>query len=344
MICCTVWGLPADLHHAKHKIGSAVEMRPEIVELQAEPGRQFCAQQGLTAALAAWQAQPRVAGVLDCFSRYAKGAALSEACELAALFGDDTDLARSLAAPLVAAFAKVLIAEPLGIVPLRHFTDGVMSSLVLAREGEALLTLVAIDGPGLACRPAPLSVSFAPAEEWEVVIAGCGHGRLIERNGERIIAHRLEFAPGLALGREAGREALLFDQVDGALLMLRLQRRHDLMQPKRAYALEGGALLHQASATPRESRHEVAVALLGKMGRIDAAPLLAEIARDETHGASLRWQALRECLGLDTKSGFWTLTAIARAGADPLAVPAGALRAQLLEAYPQLAEVELCHA
>ena len=164
---------------------------------------------------------------------------------------------------------------------------------------------------------------------------------------------RLEFESFLAAVRgeapvavtgEAGREALLFDQVDGALLMLRLQRRHDLMQPKRAYALEGGALLHQASATPRESRHEVAVALLGKMGRIDAAPLLAEIARDETHGASLRWQALRECLGLDTKSGFWTLTAIARAGADPLAVPAGALRAQLLEAYPQLAEVELCHA
>ena len=321
-----------------------MEMRPEITALQADPGRQVCAQQGLTTALAAWQVQPRVAGVLDCFSRYAKGAALPEAAELAALFSEDSALARSRAAPLVSAFARALVLEPFGIVPLRHFTDGVMSSLILAREGEAMLTLVAIDGPGLARRPAPRSVCFAPAEEWEVVIAGSGKGRLVERSGERIIAHDLELAPGLALGREAGREALLFDQVDSALLMLRLQRRHDLMQPKREYALEGGALLHQASATPLESRQEIAVALLGRMGRKDSAPLLSEIARDESLGDSLRWQALRECLAMDTRAGFWTLTSIARAGADPLAVPAGSLRAQLLESYPQLAEVELCHA
>ncbi|MCW1403938.1 hypothetical protein OKA06_17080 [Novosphingobium sp. MW5] len=31
---------------------------------------------------------------------------------------------------------------------------------------------------------------------------------------------------------------------------------------------------------------------------------------------SLRWQALRECLALDTRTGFWTLTAIARSGED----------------------------
>jgi hypothetical protein len=195
---------------------------------------------------------------------------------------------------------------------------------------------------GLAARPAAASVGFAPAEEWEIVLGGTGRGRLVERRGEVLTTHDLDLAPGLALGREADREALIFDRIDGALLLLRLQRRRDMMMPKREFALDDGRLLHQASASPRESRHEIAVALLGKMGRADSAPLLAEIARDESHGDSLRWQAIRECLGLDTRTGFWTLSAIARAGADPLSVPAGALRAQLLETYPQLAEVELC--
>lgn len=319
-----------------------MELRPEIAALQAEPALQVRAQVGLTAALASWQESEEAKPVLAGFSRYARGAPLAEQRALACLFGEDAAQAALLVAPLIAAFAQALSQQPLGIVPLRHFTDGVMSSLMLAREGDCLLTLVAIDGPGLASRAKPRSAGFAPAEEWEVVIAGSGKARLVERCGDRVATHRLDLAPGLALGRNGACEALIFDEVDGALLLLRLQRRQDLMQPKLEVSLDDGAVLHRASATPRESRHEIAVALLGRMGRRDAAPLLAEIARDENHGDSLRWQALRECLGLDTQTGFWTLTAIARAGSDPLAIPAGALRAQLLETYPQLAEVVPC--
>ena len=65
---------------------------------------------------------------------------------------------------------------------------------------------------------------------------------------------------------------------------------------------------------------------------------------EEAGSPHLRWQALRECLGLDSAIGFAALSAIARRSVDPLAVPAGALRAQLLEAYPQLAEVSACPA
>ncbi|MFM5907707.1 MAG: hypothetical protein ACKOPO_08995 [Novosphingobium sp.] len=319
-----------------------MDIRPEIAALQAQPALQSRAQTGLVTALASWQENAETRAVLDGFSRYARGAMLAEQRALAQLFGDEPERAHDLVAPLITAFARALAEQPLGIVPLRHYTDGVMSSLMLAREGDCLLTLIAIDGPGLAARPKPRSAGFAPAEEWEVVIAGSGRARLVERCGDRIATHGLDLSPGLALGREGAREALIFDEVDGALLMLRLQRRHDLMQPKLEISLEDGAILHRASATPRESRHEIAVALLGRMGRADAAPLLSEVARDENHGDSLRWQALRECLGLDTRTGFWTLTAIARAGSDPLAIPAGALRAQLLENHPQLAEVDSC--
>ena len=77
------------------------------------------------------------------------------------------------------------------------------------------------------------------------------------------------------------------------------------------------------------------LALLGRMGRREAAPTMAAMAR-ESGSEALRWQALRECLALDTKEGFEALTDVARATGDPLAMPAGALRAQLVEAHPEL--------
>lgn len=79
--------------------------------------------------------------------------------------------------------------------------------------------------------------------------------------------------------------------------------------------------------------------LLARMRRQDAAPAMAEIARGQGSD-HLRWQALRNCLALDTAQGFSALTAIAANPADALARPAGALRAQLLEAHPQLTGLE----
>jgi hypothetical protein len=80
------------------------------------------------------------------------------------------------------------------------------------------------------------------------------------------------------------------------------------------------------------------MAALGRMGRADAAPLMAEIALGDGADA-LRWQALRECLALDTLTGFATLSNIAGNAADALSRPAKGLRSQIVSAYPQLAEV-----
>ena len=137
--------------------------------------------------------------------------------------------------------------------------------------------------------------------------------------------------------------AQIYQRVPGALVLLRLQRGDGSSDPSCEYALDDGRLLHQAAASPRDSRLELAVSLLGRMGRSDAVPLLASMA-EESGTPHLRWQALRECLALDSGAGFAALSTIARRSADPLAVPAGALRAQLLETYPQLAEVPICPA
>ena len=111
----------------------------------------------------------------------------------------------------------------------------------------------------------------------------------------------------------------------------------------REYRLADGRLVHQAAGNPRDSRIELMMALLGRMDRADAAPLLAGIAQEQGSDA-LRWQALREALALDTLAGFQALTAIARSDDDALAPAAGTLRSQLVETYPQLAGVEPCPA
>jgi len=326
-----------------------MHIAPEIRALIADPALLERAQERHLAALAEWQAGPGGADVLEAFAAFARGADLARCAPLAALFGADGRAAARFAQGLAAALLPALAAEPFGHVPLRHQSTPASATLLLAQEASATLTLVVIAGPALAKMPAPRSVAFAPAEEWDVVLAGSGEGRLVERLGEELVEgalaqHPLELAPGVALGRDVAREALLVDRVPGSLVLLRLNRRQSGAVPVREHELASGKLIHQAASDPRESRMELAITLLGRMRRADAAPELAAIALEGGRGDSLRWQALRECLGLDTAAGFRALTTLARSVDDPLAVPAGALRAQLLEQYPVLAELEPCPA
>lgn len=321
-----------------------MHIAPEIRALIADPALLERAQERHRAAFADWQAAPGTAPVLDAFAAFARGADLARCAPLAALFGGSgaaADFAGSLAAALLPAIA----AEPFGHVPLRHQASPASATLLVAQAASATLTLVVIAGPALAKLPPARSVAFAPAEEWDVVLAGTGEGRLVERCADGTLAqHPLKLAPGLALGRNVEREALLVDRVPASLVLMRLARRRSGAVPVREFDLAGGQLIHQAASDPRESRMELAITLLGRMRRADAAPQLAGIALETGRGDSLRWQALRECLGLDTGAGFRALTALARSADDPLAVPAGALRAQLLEQYPVLAELEPCPA
>jgi hypothetical protein len=321
-----------------------MHIAPEIRALIADPSLLERAQARHAAAFAAWQQGSGAAGVLDAFAAFARGAELARCPALAGLFGGD-EAAADFVGSLAKALLPAIAAEPFGHVPLRHQANPASATLLLAQEAGASLTLVVIAGPALARMPAPRSVAFAPAEEWDVVLAGTGTGRLVERRPDGTLAqHALDLAPGLALGRDVEREALLVDRVPGSLVLMRLNRRRSGAVPVREHDLATGALIHQAASDPRESRMELAVSLLGRMGRADAVPQLSALALEAGRGESLRWQALRECLGLDTAAGFRALTELARRADDALAVPAGALRAQLLETYPVLSELEPCPA
>ena len=321
-----------------------MQLHPEIRALLEDPARLRAQQAVHSAAFEAWRNAPQGSALLGAFSAFAQGAPLSALPPLAALL-DGSGTARAMVGGLVDALVPAFAKAPFGQVPLRHHVGRAATTVLLAREGEASLTLVALDGTGLAQQCMTTTAAFAPAEEWDVVLAGTGTGRLVEHPGAPgLAAHPLVLEPGLALGRDGAREALLVDRAEGTLLLLRLRRAAPGPAPVQEFEIASGAMIHQSAATARESRSEIAVALLGRMGRRDAAPVLAELASNTARSDMLRWQALRECLALDTLTGFRTLAMLAQLEGDPLARAAGALRAQLIEQHPVLQEIEPCPA
>lgn len=325
-----------------------MHIRPELAALRSDDTPQRHAQARLIAAVDGWRATPPVAAATAELERFGQGRALDELPLLSALFAADDPSAQQFTSALVNVLVAELGADPLGQVPMRHFSDGLLASLVLARRGSAVLALQAIDGAALARRPEPLSASFAATETWEHVLAGSAtveRVRIAQVLPDRAVLQRdsLQLSAGTTGHRYCAEEAQVLRQVPGTMVVLKLQRTLDPGAPTREYRMSDGVLLHQAAGSPRESRLELTAALLGRMGRRDAAPLLAAMA-EEQGGVGLRWQALRECLGLDTALGFAALRTVAQRGDDPLAAPAGALLAQLLEQYPELAGVARCPA
>ena len=323
-------------------------VRPELEALRGDDTPQRQAQAALHAIYQGW----RKAGpgqVLDAeLARFGHGVLLEDLPLLSGMFDPADDTTLSVVADLISLILKQLEAEPLSQSPLRFSTNESHASVVLARQGDAALVVQAFDGASLAGRPKPASLAFPPTETFERVIAGSAQATVIKVMDQRRDGAELGFCEtalqtGQVTRRLGNQAAQLLGNVQGVLLVLRLQRRLPDVGVTREYRLSDGALIHQAAGSSRDSRLELAAALLGKMGRDDAAPLLAAMA-EERGSQSLRWQALRECLGLDTATGFAALCRVACRADDPLAVPAGALRAQLLETYPQLAGVNPCPA
>lgn len=322
-------------------------IRPELEALRRDDTPQRQAQAHLVEVLARWRAGP--AALLDSeLARYGEGAELDDLALLSALFAPGETAAEVFIAELVARITAELGREPLGQVPLRHYTDDLVTTLMLGRTPRATLTVQALDGAGLARRAAPVSVSFPPSETVERVLAGSARGQAVRIRAARpgavdLDSAEIELRPGEVHRRDGLREALMLRGVAGSLVTLKLQRRTGGRAVTREYRLADGALVHQAAGSPRDSRLELTAALLGRMGRTDAAPLLAAMA-EENGSPALRWQALRECLALDTATGFAALSHLAQRSEDPLCGPAGALRAQLIEAYPELAGAIPCPA
>jgi hypothetical protein len=281
------------------------------------------AQTALSAAQEAWRSDPRCAGLL------------------AALAGPNPLADRARAEDFVHAFVShvlpALFTHPLGQLPMRYGRDGGVGSLLMAREGKTLLSLIARE-PGRYERRA---VGFDEGARHEIVLAGKAGGRLVSREDGALRFTQCTLERGTGFALDPGCEALLVDEVEVRLVSLRLDRLSETPSATREYSLETGELLHQSTGDPQESRLELALAVLGRMERADAAPEMAAMTHFDS-GASdhLRWQALRECIALDTAAGLAALRQVAGNTADSLNRPAEVLFDQLCAAHPELAELE----
>ncbi len=319
---------------------------PALRALRSEPTPQRIAQDVLFAARDAWRERDDWKALSQDIESYGNGADLGSCAALAALFADPARAGR-FAREFTAHFLPAIAKAPLAQFPSRHIVNGSVSTLLLAAKGRAVLSLVAFDGETLAGRPRAQTVGFSDGERHEMVLAGRGSGLLVR--GRELSDKRMELStdpldlvPGFGASIDTSRESIVIDGAEGRLVTLRLLRMTENPRPIRDYALADGAFLHQSAGETKQSRLELMIALLGRMRRADAAPLMAAMAIADGAAVAphLRWQALRECIALDTAEGFRALCRIARDEEDPLVVPAGALRAQLIESHPVLLGLE----
>ena len=330
---------------------------PAIASLRNDHAPQIAAQEAMVRACKDWRREPEAGAMLEEIERFGAGAPLEKCPTLEEMFTDAGCAAR-IARSLVGHLTDALRDAPLGHPPMRHGFNGKMSTLLVLARGRAQLLLQAKE-PSLA--PAPkaggavpgrpaCSVSFSDGERYEVVIAGRARAGIVRRcevsvsevagSDVRLHEEPIVLEPGACLAFDCRTEALVVEEVRTRLVTLRLECAAADSAPTRQFERATGRLLGQSCGDLETSRREMMIALLGRMERTEAAPDLARVACE--HGdLSLRWQALRECLALDTATGFAALSELAARTGDPLAADAGALRAQLIETYPQLRPVEM---
>lgn len=307
-------------------------------EFAGDSRAQAAAQDRVLAARAEWQARPQVARVLaDCRTLRNTGD-LARCGALLPLIDDDG--AQEFVAQFIAAMLAAWRDQPLAQLPFRHSYAGGQGIVHIHRDGPVTLALVLVE-PDAA--RAPRTIAFSDCDRREVVLAGQGAAvGYTLRDGAPPVAKEVRLAPGTVLTADADNSRAIA-VLDAPLVLLRVAREPAHPRPTREVELATGRIVHRASPSPADGRAELAAALLGAMGRADAAPALARYACGEggcgQAGEGARWQALRHALALDTASGFEALCAIAECDSDPLAGEAATLRHKLCTTYPQLAKL-----
>lgn len=325
-----------------------MHIRPELDMLRSDDAPQRTAQHAMHEIVAAWRRTGDGAAIETELARFHRGEEPQALPLLGSLFCPQSDRSAIFLAGLLQPLLHAVSRDPLAQLPLRYSISDVATGIVIARCATSALVLNYTSGPGLARSPQADTASFIPAETWDRVLAGSAQAVEVRLTGNAPDRVSLTLDPivlqvGDVRYRHGRDKALLLRSVRSSLVQLRLQRRTDERQPVRQFRLCDGRLVHQTAGTPRDSRLELTAALLARMKRRDAAPLLAAMA-EEQGADGLRWQVLRECLGLDTAIGFRALCTIADRDGDPLCAPAATLRATLLGQYPQLDGLAPCHA
>ncbi|QIG53339.1 hypothetical protein G6N82_03505 [Altererythrobacter sp. BO-6] len=309
---------------------------PRIAALRGDRAAQRRSRQAMAETRQRWLALDGTSAILAEFRRFAGGEDVDRLPVLGELFrsvGKAQDFVADWSAGLVATLRE----HPLAQIPARHHHAGGYSMVQIAAERGAALAVSSyarIDAPAEA-----RSAVFSDRVQHEIVLAGAGAGRIFRIAEDRttsaaIDAEACDWQVGDRITIEGEAMCRQVESVHGRLVTLQLTRVPEQPEPTREFAYPGGELLMQSSGDKRASQHEMAIAVLGAMGRTDAAAAIGRHAR-KGHDHT-RWEALRHTLALDPQLGFTLLSDIARSAGDPLSAAAAQLAAQLRQAYPQL--------
>lgn len=315
-----------------------MHVHPAIAALRSDRAPQRQAQAAMKAALDAWREETGVAATLAHFDAFGAGAALEQCPGLDNLFTGQ-GAAEALIASLVTHLCGAIAANPLGHPSFRYAFDGRAGTLLLAKSGRAQLVLQSRE-PGTFTYSC---ATFTDGLRYDATLAGRARASILRIHGPReqvrFAQEEIALQQGVRLAFDCSSEALMASCVAQRLVTLRLLQQAEHPQPGREYCRQTGQLLHLSAGSLAISRREMMAALLGRMERTEAAPVLAQMAL-AAGDASLRWQALRESLALDTAHGFAALSRIARSSGDPLSSDAAALHARLVEDHPALRQLE----
>ena len=301
---------------------------PALLTFAGDPSAQATAQDRVLAASAKWRRRADVAQVLADCEALDDGADFADCESLSGLLRGTN--AQAFVQGWLAAMAEAMRADPLAQLPFRHSDTKGTGAIHLHRAGRATLALLLIEKRAAA---QPASVVFSDSERHEIVLAGRAQAlSLHDVPGSPPEGSAGELLPGSVFHGDA-RHSRAFVSVDAPLALLRVVRDHAEPTPTREVEIASGRVVHRASSSAADGRAELAAALLGAMGRSDAAPVLGRYACGKG-GEGARWQALRNALALDTGDGFEALCQLANRPDDPLGGDAAQLLHRLCTSYP----------
>jgi hypothetical protein len=278
---------------------------------------------------AEWLARCDVGRIVADLADYADRAPLEECQALHAVLHDPgaaRSLVDNLASPLLAEFRR----RPFAEAPFRFRLSPGFATVRLLAQGGAVLSLVAY--APLAGAGEPACAIFADREVRDMVLAGSASG-LFHRLGEGVVpdTRPMRWRAGNALVTAARCEARQVCRVDRSFLLLRLTREPARPAPTREVALSTGAVLRAASGDRAASEAVMALCVLGALGDEAALGVMEQTALEPSEDREVRWEAVRETLGLSPERGLRLLGHLAACDADPLSRHAATLHARLSE-------------
>lgn len=316
-----------------------MQVHPDIAALRSNPALQRQAHQEMSEAYSAWKESEAFQLVKADLKAFEEGASFADCNELMRLLSD-LEFAQGFVGAWRDALLEPLRAQPLANIPSRHSISHGLTTIQLMVVGSTTLSLLAYEER--ADLAEPTSALFVDRDLHEIVLAGGAQGtrnrlKHVEGGSAEIVTQSLQVQPGWTASYAPRIDARQVTRVAGSMLVLQLTRTPTRPAPSRLYSIPDGNLLQQTSGNKRASQNFLALDVLGAMGRDDAVPAMAELALAAEEEADLRWEAVRQVLGLDAAQGMALLGQLAEREADGLATPARSLQQSLIEANAQLA-------